>query len=264
MKKILAVFMMIIMTVLTACGSSGSTTVSSSETKAIGSTWIEESSLNSESEASSDNKADQTEETTSEKESEAASEQNASDEKKSEDSLPMGTMNLSGYENTFLGYGCRLEDWYYADAEALAVQNGCSTEDMAGDLRPLVMNTGNFMIMYAENETGSENINIQYRPNDDSGITYNMKELMDRIGPRIETGLVEAGFSEAHVETIPLDLDGYETFGFYIVGVVNEQSVYQKEWMDFKNGIQTTVCVTSFFEDHTDELVQRFYRLSDI
>ena len=179
----------------------------------------------------------------------------------------LGTINGDVYENPYIGYGCKLEGWTYADAEYIATINNLSGSVMSSDVQEALKKAGNFTEMFATSPDQLSTINIQYQ---DISSTYGevfnsypLESVLEFAAPSVASIMEQSGYSDVKAETGVVNLGGDDHPGLIISSTYSSIPCYQKEACLKTDDYMIFVCVTSFVTDKTDELLSYFYRLED-
>ena len=179
----------------------------------------------------------------------------------------LGTINGDVYENPFIGYGCKFEGWTYADAAYIAQLNNLSGSLMSDDVREQLRKSGTFTEMLATAPDGLASVNIQYQDitvsYGESFAAYPLESFLEMAAPMMPSVLEQSGFKDVKVETGIVSLGGDEHPGLILTSTLSGVSCYQKEACIKTDDYLIFVCVSSFVEDKTEELLACFYPLSE-
>lgn len=178
----------------------------------------------------------------------------------------LGTINGDVYENPYIGYGCKLENWTYADAEYIAQINNLSGVLMSSDIQKAMRESGAFTEMLATSPDKLSSVTIQYQ---DITATYgeafsviSLDTFVELVAPMMPSALEQAGYKDVSVEAGVVKLGGDDHPGFIIHSSYFGMPCYQKEACIKTDDYMVFICVSSFTEDHTDELLSYFYPLT--
>lgn len=179
----------------------------------------------------------------------------------------LGTINGDVYENSYIGYGCKLEGWTYADAEYIATLNNVSGIIMSSDAQEALRNSGTYTDMMATSPDGNSSVNIQYQNIEKTYgpaiANYPLDKFLELVAPNMPSVLEQSGFQDVQVEAGSVPLGGSEHPGLIITSKFAGIPCYQKEACIRTKEYMIFVCVSSFYEDKTDELLTYFYPVSD-
>ncbi|MCR4772463.1 MAG: hypothetical protein K5855_09170 [Oscillospiraceae bacterium] len=173
-----------------------------------------------------------------------------------------GTVDGDVYENSFLGYGCRLENWTFAGEEEIAALNNWGRETLTEDYRDLIASMDIIIDMSAASEDGLKNVVIQFQKTD-VGSLIGDELLVDLSIPAVTTSLEDQGYNDLNVEKTLISLGEDEYFGIYITGEFYGIPVFQKQAV-IRCGDQIAyIAATSAFDDEVDDIFASFYELSE-
>ena len=180
----------------------------------------------------------------------------------------LGTINGDVYENPYIGYGCKLEGWTFADADYLAlINNDLSGSLVSSDVQDLLKKAGNYTEMLATSPDQLKTINIQYQ---DIAVTYGealsaypMETILDVAVSMLPTVLENSGYQNVNAQAAVISLGGDDHPGIIINSTYSGIACYQKEACIRTDDYMIFVCVSSFVQDSTDELLSYFYPLKN-
>lgn len=178
----------------------------------------------------------------------------------------LGTINGDTYENQYLGYGCKLEGWTFADAGTIATMNQFASATMSEDIQELYRSSASFTEMYASSADGLKSVNIQYQNiekmygNTIDGL--DLDALMQVIAPQLPSVLEQSGYSGVTVEAGSVSIGNDVHPGVIINGTVSGLKCYQKQACIRTDEYIIYLCATSFQTDTTDEILSLFYPLT--
>ena len=174
-----------------------------------------------------------------------------------------GSVNGDVYESDFLGYGCVLEGWAFADEEDIAALNQISGDLLSEDVQKLIQEADTIIDMSGESEDGFLNMNIQFQKIDGLGDFSDLDVLVDLSISQLAPMLEGMGYTDSAIEKTTVDLDGDSVPGIYIVGEMYGVQIFQKEAVVGCGDLVAFITVTSIMDDRTDEVFANFYRLAD-
>lgn len=179
----------------------------------------------------------------------------------------LGTINGDVYENPYIGYGCKLEGWTYADAEYIATINNISGTIISSDALEALRNSGTFTDMMANSPDGNLSVNVQYQNIEKTYgpalAAYPLDKFLELVAPNMAPVLEQSGFQDVQVEAGTVLLGGVEHPGLILTSKFTGIPCYQKEACIRTEEYLIFVTVSSFYEDKTDELLTYFYPVSD-
>ena len=183
---------------------------------------------------------------------------------KSDSLLSLGTVNGYVYENNFLGYGCNLEGWTFADEDYIAEINQLGQDTLTSDLQSLIENADVIVDMYAESKYGLQNINVQFQKlNAIYGYSPSEEDLIDLAVETFPLMLESAGYNNITVEKTRIMLDSDAHFAVAITGELDGVPIYQKEVCILCGDYAAYVTATSFLNDSLDQVLKKFYKLEN-
>lgn len=267
MKKLLAILLAACMLLLCACSSGGTSrdpaAGSASSTQATTPTETENSDDSSVTEPAATEPA-ATEPAATEPaptETEAPAE---TDDIFQADLFALGTVTGDVYENTTLGYGCRLEGWTFADANYIAQLNGAASALVSENAKDLLKNSGTFIDMYAASPDSMSSININFQSLEAyAGTGFGEDALIDASLPTLLSELESTGmYSNLSVEKQTAQFAGENIPVIRISGAIQGIDVYQKEVFVLCGDYVATITVSTFLTDGTDAILNCFYKLN--
>ena len=185
-------------------------------------------------------------------------------------SVSLGRIVGGSYENTYAGYGCKLdENWQYYTAEELQDLSEL-TQELLEDSK-LAEQTGSYAQitdMMAENAQSLQSMNVLYtRLSFQERLLYsNMSEeaLIDTTLKQKDVLLetyAQAGMDVSSIEKVQVSFLGEEHYAIRTTAKVQGVDYYILQLFDFNLGGQyyVTLTMSSFEEDTTSELLDLFY-----
>ena len=173
-----------------------------------------------------------------------------------------GTLNEAEYryENTVMGLGCVLEDWWYMTAEeyfsTYTVNSIIDPEETAKYYSDAVLSR------YAENYVAPNNVTV--------GVTYPTESFLEQYDDaswiQIQKDLLEQGVAKANLEDfsceiIPCRIGDLELSGLKSDYLFNGVRVYQLEVSWLNGEILNDIFVTSYMIDDCEKILGHFYLL---
>ena len=181
----------------------------------------------------------------------------------------LGTMQGGIYENTYVGYGCALdESWTYKTAEELQDISGL-TKDIFEEGGVDTSAFNQVLDMMAESTDPYASINIQ----------YTALSAQERIAHRLagEEGIIDAtlqqkdllistyaqaGIEVSAMEKVSVTFCGEERWAIYTVASIQGIPYYILQLFDTNIGpYYVTLTLGAFVEDTTPQLLELFYSL---
>lgn len=181
--------------------------------------------------------------------------------------LTLGTVNGDVYENTTLGYGCKLEGWTIADAAAIAAMNNIGESLVSADVQELIRQGGSFIEFSASSADNLQSITVTFQDIEKNygaaASLFTVDQLVEAMLPMLPSMLENAGFSDVKAESaqIPLGTDLHP--GIVITSKIYGVDAYQKEACIRCGDYMAFVCVSSFASDATDDILKLFYPLTE-
>lgn len=188
--------------------------------------------------------------------------------------VSLGRMVGGVYENTYTGYGCKLdENWEYYTAEELQDLDGL-TDEM---LRDTAIMEGReeyhqFTDMMAENVNDLTTMNINYTymsQKERLAISlFSEEEIIDGILEDQESmadSYAQSGVTVLSMEKTEVTFLGQQRWALYTQASVEDVPYYILQIYDVKPGGSYNVVLTlgSFLEDNTESLLDLFYPVSE-
>lgn len=178
----------------------------------------------------------------------------------------LGTIDGDVYENPYLGYGCRLEGWTYADSDYIAMVNNLSRSMLSSDVQEMLQKASTYIEMLATSPDNLSTITIQYQ---NIASTYGpgfknvpVETLIDAALPTMPSVFEQNGFKDVKAEAATVLVGGDEHPGIVITSTYYGMANYQKEACIRTDDYVIFICATSFLEDRTDQLLSYFYPLA--
>ncbi|MBO4330592.1 MAG: hypothetical protein J5827_00795 [Oscillospiraceae bacterium] len=174
-----------------------------------------------------------------------------------------GAIDGDIYENPYLGYGCKLENWSFADESRLAELNNLGEELLNSDFQSAIRDSDIIFEMYAESEDGLQNAAIQFQKTEIlDGERLSDEEIMEMMISVMAPAFEAQGYDDLTLKITTVPLDGDEHCGIEIKGEFYGIPLYQKEVMVRCGEHCAFITVTGVVDDTVDEVFERFYRLT--
>ncbi len=189
-----------------------------------------------------------------------------------ENELSLGRMEGGVYENSYAGFGCKLDaNWTFYGAEELQELPDAVKEGMEGtELGEVMENYPQITDMMAENAETLASMNVLYtKIGVKERLAYSLLSEDDIIDMTLEGQkdmLVEAyeqaGISVKTVEKVEVTFLGETHKALYTEGEVSGIEVYMLQVIDYTRGqYGVTLTVSSYIEDRTQEILDLFYKV---
>ncbi len=185
-------------------------------------------------------------------------------------SVSLGRIVGGNYENTYAGFGCKLdENWQYYTAEELQDLSGL-TQELLEDSK-LAEKVGSFnqiTDMMAENAQSLQTMNVNYtRLSLQERLLYSTMSEEAQIDMTLEQKdmlmetYAQAGIDASSMEKVKVSFLGEEHYAIRTTAKVQGVGYYLLQLFGFDLGGQyyVTLTMASYGEDTTSELLDLFY-----
>ena len=131
----------------------------------------------------------------------------------------IGTINGHTYENRILGIGCSLPDWKYASKEEIQAIWQQTLSAIPDNVSDLVESSGNVTLMFANDASGAQNVNIQIQKQNAAVLTmidsYGMNGYMAAIQDELASTYESMGMENVQLTTDEIQISGkpFSCFG---------------------------------------------------
>lgn len=189
-----------------------------------------------------------------------------------ENPVSLGKMEGGVYENSYTGYGCKLDgNWEFYTAEELQ-ELPANTREILGDSELMEKSADLEMIsdMQAENLTDFTSIGVLYTKLDlQTRLTYAamgekaiLEATLEQEGQAIKDSYAQAGIAVEEISLVEVTFAGQTRTAMKTVGTAYELPYYILQIMDFRLGAYSvTLTLSSFQEDRTEDMLSLFYAL---
>ena len=174
----------------------------------------------------------------------------------------LGEVNGDVYENSVLGFGCKLEGWHYYSEDEIAQTNNMAKERMSEDLIKMLEASQPISVMVAQSSDNTLNVNVQAQDMESNLAIINAvgtKYLAENSLSMFKQTLESAGFTDVDISVGEVTI-GEETLTS-IAGPYKLSSIpmaFKQVWVLHGNYLGT-VTITSLMTDKTGEALQYFY-----
>lgn len=189
-----------------------------------------------------------------------------------EHELSLGRMEGGVYENSYAGFGCKLDsNWTFYGAEELqeipdAVQEGIEGSELGDAMKDYQT----FTDMMAENAELLGTMNVQYvKIGVKERLVYAMLSEDDLIDMMLEEqkdilteAYEQAGITVKSMEKVEVTYLGETHKAMYTVADMSGVESYMIQILDYTRGqYGITLTVASYIEDRTQEILDLFYKV---
>ncbi len=176
--------------------------------------------------------------------------------------LTLGTISENKYENDFIGIGCELgSEWTFSTEDEILEMNNLVADTIDEDIAKAIEEADILYDMMATYEDDMSNINVNVENIGTANFKkYDVSEIYDNQEESLITGLESIGAENITVEASPVTIDGKEFDGLYVVSEIYGMTMYQQSFAKKCGGkYLANYTITTFEDDFTDEVVDRFY-----
>ena len=174
----------------------------------------------------------------------------------------MGEVNGDTYENTALGFGCKLEGWHYFSEEEIAAANQVARGQMDEQLQKMLEAAQPISVMTAQSADNTLNITVQAQDIGSSLAAFEalgMKALAENSISLYKQSLENSGLTDVEL-SVGEAVIGEETVtcldGSYKMNGI--PMCFRQPWL-IKGNYMATITLTSLATDRSDEILPNFY-----
>ena len=201
----------------------------------------------------------------------AAQEETVEDTAPAENESYLGRMEGGIYENTYTGYGCKLDtNWTFATAEQLQeLPDNVAELFKDTELEEATQKYTQITDMLAENANDLTSINVLYQKLDAATrlafLGMSSEEIADALLADIETyktAYADAGIDMQSMEKVQVTFLGKEHTALFMTSTFQGIPYYTLQIQDYSLGqYGVTLTLASFQENKTESLLELFYAL---
>ncbi len=172
-----------------------------------------------------------------------------------------GEVNASKYENKFIGIGCNLDsEWSFYDDDQIKEMNNIALDAVDEDVADLIDNADLIYDMYAVHSDGMSNINVNLENVGTATLAaLDLAENLDKTKSIIQDSFENMGYEDVSIESTTVEIDGQEFDGLVNHASISGMDMYQVLFCNKCGKYISTVTVTTFGEDTTQQVLDSFY-----
>lgn len=187
-----------------------------------------------------------------------------------EESITLGTVNGSVYENEYLGIGCRLDGWYIYNIEDLANHNSLTTgvslsaEELSSDLHSKIMEYGTITLFGAIVPGSSATISITITYNEGieaSANAYGMENFVSMLKDRISSSYQEMLGQDATIDTVSVQIGNKTFYGVDIITTNAGQQSFMRQLHSAKEDFNIVITLAGDSIEQLNTISSLFYLL---
>lgn len=175
----------------------------------------------------------------------------------------LGKAEGTVYTNEFIGIGYNLDDgWSFYDEEKINQLNNLAV-DMAGEELQKAMEDATMIYdMYATDAEGLNNVNINLEKIGAVQLAAtDLKENFELNAPMMEEAFTNMGYTNYTYEIKSIVVNGETVDAMCNTADINGVTMYQTLFQKKCGEYLASMCVTTFVEDTTDDLLSNFFWL---
>ena len=176
-----------------------------------------------------------------------------------------GDIKADTYENSFIGYGCKLPGWYFYTEDEIAALYQLSKEAYNQEIGDMIEASQNIIVMFAEDASGKNNISIQVQYAKQYIPIYSLmgiEGLIDQLVDQLAEVYNSAGLTVLSTEKVKTTIGKEQYPGLKISYIKDGETVFTEETAFIRDDYMVYISATSFGEDGTSNSLSHFYPLN--